>query len=113
MAEAGFAGCPDQLLLRRRRRVRNALRSTRHAAAIRLADLGVVVPTERSAEVALWVSDVNHHYELAVQVGAKVIRPPMDAPDGRLRYAWFTDPERHQIRLLKQLQQHTLEERFS
>ena len=70
MTEAGFAGCPDQLLLRRRRRVRNALRSTRHAAGIRLADLGVVVPTERSAEVALWVSDVNHHYELAMQVGA-------------------------------------------
>src|SRR5258707_12870287 len=53
MAEAGFAARPDQLLLRRRRRARNALRSTRHAAAIRLADLGVGVPTEGSAEGAL------------------------------------------------------------
>jgi hypothetical protein len=53
--------------------------------AIRLADVGVVVRTERSAEVALPVMDVNHHYKLAVQVGAEVIRPPMDAPDGRLR----------------------------
>jgi hypothetical protein len=55
--------------------VSGALRRTRHAAGIRLADLGVVVPMERSAEVARWVSDVNHHHELAVQVGADVIRP--------------------------------------
>jgi len=60
--------------------VRNAPRSTRDAAGVRLAGLGVVVLTERSAEVALWVGDISHRYELAVQVGAEVIRPPILHP---------------------------------
>jgi uncharacterized glyoxalase superfamily protein PhnB len=70
-------------------------------AANRIADLGVAAGGARSAEVALWVADVDALYERALKAGGTSVRPPMDAPDGRLRYAWLLDPEGHQVRLLQ------------
>lgn len=68
-----------------------------------IADLGVEAAAGRSAEVALWVNDVDRMYKSAVEAGGSGLRPPMDAPDGRLRYGWVLDPEGHQIRLLQHL----------
>ena len=70
-------------------------------AANEIAALDVVAPTERSAEVALWVDDVDGFYDRALGAGAGAIRPPMDSPDGRLRYAWVAGPEGHQLRFLR------------
>ncbi|MFC0507811.1 VOC family protein [Micromonospora costi] len=70
-------------------------------AANRIAGLGVAAGGARSAEVALWVRDVDALYERALRAGGSSVRAPMDAPDGRLRYAWVLDPEGHQIRLLQ------------
>ncbi|GAB6938942.1 VOC family protein [Isoptericola variabilis] len=69
-----------------------------------VADLGVVPPRDRSAEVALWVSDVDALHARAVAAGGRSLRAPMDGPDGRLRYAWVLDPEGHQIKLLQRRQ---------
>ena len=66
-----------------------------------VADLGVVPPRDRSAEVALWVSDVDALHARAVAAGGRSLRAPMDGPDGRLRYAWVLDPEGHQVKLLR------------
>jgi catechol 2,3-dioxygenase-like lactoylglutathione lyase family enzyme len=70
-------------------------------AANRIADLGVEAGGARSAEVALWVRDVDALYERGLRAGGTSVRAPMDAPDGRLRYAWLLDPEGHQVRLLQ------------
>lgn len=66
-----------------------------------IADLGVVPPQARSAEVALWVTDVDALHARAVAAGGRSLRAPMDGPDGRLRYAWVLDPEGHQVKLLR------------
>ena len=71
------------------------------AVANDIADLGVEPVSVRSAEVALWVSDVDAIYARALEAGGQALRPPMDGPDGRLRYAWVLDPEGHQVKLLK------------
>ncbi len=70
-------------------------------AANRIAGLGVAASETRSAEVALWVGDVDALYERALRAGGSSVRPPMDSPDGRLRYAWVLGPEGHQVRLLQ------------
>jgi catechol 2,3-dioxygenase-like lactoylglutathione lyase family enzyme len=72
-------------------------------AANRIAGLGVASGAARSAEVALWVRDVDALYERALRAGGEPVRPPMDGPDGRLRYAWVLGPEGHQVRLLQKL----------
>jgi hypothetical protein len=66
-----------------------------------LANLNVTDPRERSSEVALWVTDVEYFFALAVRSGAHVLCPPMDSSDGRLRFAWVSDPENHQVKLLQ------------
>lgn len=70
-------------------------------AANRIAGLGVVAGGPRSAEVALWVHDVDVVHERALRAGGRSVRPPMDSPDGRLRYAWVLSPEDHQVKLLQ------------
>lgn len=67
-----------------------------------IAGLGVEPPVTRSAEVALWVADVDAAYARALEAGGQPLRPPMDSPDGRLRYGWVLDPEGHQVRFLQQ-----------
>lgn len=66
-----------------------------------IAELGVEASDGRSTEVALWVDDVDDLYDRALAAGGQRLRPPMDSPDGRLRYAWVLDPEGHQVRLLR------------
>ncbi|MEL7974503.1 VOC family protein [Isoptericola sp. F-RaC21] len=66
-----------------------------------IADLGVAPPGGRSAEVALWVTDVDGAHDRAVAAGGRSLRAPMDGPDGRLRYAWVLDPEGHQVKVLR------------
>lgn len=70
-------------------------------AANRIAALGVAAGGARSAEVALWVRDVDALYERALRAGGGSVRKPMDAPNSRLRYTWVLGPEGHQIRLLQ------------
>lgn len=55
----------------------------------------------RSAEMTLWIDDVDGRYEPALQAGGEALRPPMDGPDGRLRYARVLDPEGRQVKLLR------------
>ncbi|WP_150460582.1 SRPBCC domain-containing protein [Nesterenkonia ebinurensis] len=76
-----------------------------HAAAVanRLADLGVASGADpASAELALWVDDVEAMFATAIAAGATALAAPTDSPDGRLRYGWVHDPEGHQIKFIEQ-----------
>ena len=72
-------------------------------AANRIADLGVQSGGQRSAEVALWVDDVDTMYARALQAGATAHREPMIGSAGRLRYAWVLDPEEHLVKILQEV----------
>lgn len=66
-----------------------------------LAELGVSPGGARSAEVVLWTDDVDALHRSALDAGANALTDPADSPDGRLRTAWFLDPEGHQIKLVQ------------
>lgn len=71
-------------------------------AANRIADLDVVPASGRSTEITLWVPDVDAAHARAVAAGARSLREPMTGPGGRLRWAWVTDPEGHQVRFTQE-----------
>lgn len=58
-----------------------------------IAGLGVEAGGARSAEVAVWVTDLDIDYERALRAGGEALRAPRGSPDGQLRYSWVLDPE--------------------
>ncbi|TDW76797.1 VOC family protein [Kribbella pratensis] len=66
-----------------------------------LVELGVAPSGTPSTEVVFWCDDVDEFYERAVAAGATPVVPPIDSPDNRLRFAWFRDPDAHQLKLVQ------------
>lgn len=79
--------------------IRVGLTSVRAANA--LVDLGVASAASPSTELVLWCYDCDSMYERAMAAGASEVVPPMDSPDGRLRYAWARDPDGHQLKFVQ------------
>jgi catechol 2,3-dioxygenase-like lactoylglutathione lyase family enzyme len=66
-----------------------------------LVDLGVAAAGTPSTELVFWCDDVDDFYARATAAGATPVVPPIDSPDGRLRFAWFRDPDAHQLKLVQ------------
>lgn len=75
---------------------------TNATVANAIAALGVSPGAAPAAEIALWVDDVEAYFDRALAAGGSAVTPPMDSPDGRLRYGWLRDPEGHQLKLIQQ-----------
>lgn len=52
------------------------------------------------SEIALWCDDVDEVYAALTAKGVRCISPPHDFLDGRLRAAWFQDPEGNHIQVV-------------
>jgi catechol 2,3-dioxygenase-like lactoylglutathione lyase family enzyme len=73
-------------------------------ASLRIADeeLGLGVrPGASSAEVLLWVDDVEGAYVAALEAGGTSVAAPSGA-EGRLRHAWVRDPSSHLLELVEE-----------
>ena len=66
-----------------------------------LVGLDVGAPGTPSTEVVFWCDDVDDFYQRALAAWATPVVPPLDSPDGRLRFAWFRDPDAHQLKVVQ------------
>ncbi|MEP9361487.1 VOC family protein [Nocardioides sp. CN2-186] len=62
-----------------------------------------VAPDRRSTELVFWCDDLEAAYARASAAGGVDAQPPVDSPDGRLRFAWLSDPEGHLLKLVQRL----------
>ncbi|WP_221583297.1 glyoxalase/bleomycin resistance/extradiol dioxygenase family protein [Microbacterium sp. G2-8] len=61
---------------------------------------GIETRTGPDSEIVLWCDDAGLLFDTAVAAGAQVLQEPADSPDGRLLYAWVTDPEGHRVKFV-------------
>src|SRR3954463_8756395 len=63
---------------------------------------GIPTTPGQNTEVVLWCNDVDDLHRTALDAGGAPVTSPTDSPDGRLRYAWFHDPEGHRVKLVQE-----------
>jgi lactoylglutathione lyase len=65
---------------------------------------GVTAIPGPSAEVVLWVDDVDDAYASLQAAGVRTLSPPHDFLGAALRAAWVADPDSHPVQIVSRRQ---------
>ena len=64
--------------------------------------LGIPTKPGENREVVLWCNDVDDLHRTALAAGGAHVTRSTNSPDGRPRYAWPRDLERHRVKLVQE-----------